>query len=111
MSNCFVCDATLEGKNTRMSTNITPYTNVPYIEKLSELLGEEFVIVVNSNDYLCQECTSTLSHIDKLENDLKLVKNAMISLIQNKYEILPLGENGNDTEIEKVIINKLPILL
>jgi len=106
MSHCFVCDGTLGDKNTRMSTNITPYSNVPYLEKVSELLGEEFVIVVNSNDRMCQKCTSMLRHIDKLETDLKLVKNAMMSLIQNKYEILPLGQDVNSIEVVTVIIKK-----
>lgn len=111
MSHCFVCGGILGKKNTQMSTNITPHSKVPYLEKISELLGEEFVIIVNSNDHMCQKCTSMLSHIDKLESDLKLVKNAIMSHIQNKYELLPLGQTVNSVEVVIIIKNYLPTLL
>jgi hypothetical protein len=55
-------------------------------------MGEEFVVIVTPADHMCKRCTSLLTHMDKLENDLKLVKNAMISYIQKKYGILPADQ-------------------
>lgn len=71
-----------------MCSSITPYSNMPYPEKIVELLGEEFVIVVTPADHMCKRCTSLLTHMDKLENDLKIVKSAMVQYIQKKYGIL-----------------------
>lgn len=89
MGVCFLCDTKLFGERTRVCSSITPHSNIPYPEKISELLGDEFVVVVTPADHMCKKCTSLLTHMDKLENDVKLVKNAMLSYIQKKYGILP----------------------
>lgn len=89
MGVCFICDVKLYGERTRVCSSITPHSNIPYPEKIVELLGEEFVIIVTPVDHMCKRCTSLLTHMDKLENDLKLVKTAMLSYIQKKYGILP----------------------
>lgn len=62
-------------------------------------MGEEFVVIVTPTDHMCKKCTSLLTHMDKLENDLKLVKNAMLSYIQKKYGILPPDQAVKGVEI------------
>ncbi|XP_025418117.1 zinc finger protein 131-like isoform X3 [Sipha flava] len=89
MGVCFICDAKLYGERTRVCSSITPHSNIPYPEKIVELIGEEFVVIVTPADHMCKKCTSLLIHMDKLENDLKLVRNAMLSYIQKKYGIIP----------------------
>jgi len=71
-----------------MCSSITPHSNVPYPEKIAELIGDEVVVIVTPADQICMKCSSLLNHMDKLENDLKLVRNAMLSHIQKKYGIL-----------------------
>lgn len=92
MGLCFICDAKLYGERTRVCSSITPHSNSPYPEKIAELLGEEFLVLVTPADHLCKRCASLIVHMDKLENDLKLVKDAMISYIQKKYGILPADQ-------------------
>ncbi|XP_025198353.1 zinc finger protein 507-like isoform X2 [Melanaphis sacchari] len=99
MGLCFLCDAKLYGERTRVCSSITPHSNVPYPEKIVELLGDEFVVIVTPADHMCKKCTSLLTHMDKLENDLKLVKNAMLSYIQKKYGILPPDQAVKGVEI------------
>lgn len=99
MGVCFLCDTKLYGERTRVCSSITPHSNVPYPEKIVELLGEEFVVIVTPADHMCKKCTSLLTHMDKLENDLKLVKNAMLSYIQKKYGILPPDQAIKGVEI------------
>uniref|UniRef100_A0A2S2NUC8 C2H2-type domain-containing protein n=1 Tax=Schizaphis graminum TaxID=13262 RepID=A0A2S2NUC8_SCHGA len=99
MGLCFLCDAKLFGERTRVCSSITPHSNVPYPEKIVELLGDEFVVIVTPADHMCKKCTSLLTHMDKLENDLKLVKNAMLSYIQKKYGILPPDQAVKGVEI------------
>ncbi|KAL5238666.1 hypothetical protein ACI65C_006076 [Semiaphis heraclei] len=99
MGVCFLCDSKLYGERTRVCSSITPHSNVPYPEKIVELLGDEFVVIVTPADHMCKKCTSLLTHLDKLENDLKLVKNAMLSYIQKKYGILPPDQAVKGVEI------------
>lgn len=92
MGVCFICDVKLYGERTRVCSSITPHSNIPYPEKIAEIIGEDFLIVVTPADHLCKKCTSLLTHMDKLENDLKAVKNAILSFIQKKYGILPADQ-------------------
>jgi len=87
---CFICNIIiLCGEGTRVCSSITPYSYVSYPEKIGELVGEEFVIIVTDADYMCMKCTSLLINMDKLGNNIKLAKNAMLSFLHNKYGILP----------------------
>lgn len=104
MGVCFVCDAKLFGERTRVCSSITPHSNVPYPEKIVELMGEEFVVIVTPADHMCKRCTSLLTHMDKLENDLKLVKTALLSYIQKKYGILPPDQPVKTLDVSKVYI-------
>ncbi|CAI6354425.1 unnamed protein product [Macrosiphum euphorbiae] len=99
MGVCFLCDTKLYGERTRVCSSITPHSNVSYPEKIVELMGDEFVVIVTPADHMCKKCTSLLTHMDKLENDLKLVKNAMLSYIQKKYGILPPDQAVKGVEI------------
>lgn len=92
MAVCFVCDSKLYGERTRVCSSITPHSNSPYPEKIAELVGEDFVIIVTPADHMCKRCSALLIHIDKLENDMKLVKNALVSYIQKKYGMLPADQ-------------------
>ncbi|XP_060857364.1 probable inactive protein kinase DDB_G0270444 [Metopolophium dirhodum] len=99
MGVCFICDTKLYGERTRVCSSITPHSNVSYPEKIAELIGDEAVVIVTPNDYICKKCNSLLTHMDKTENDLKLVKNAMLSYIQKKYGLLPPDHTFKDVNI------------
>lgn len=99
MAVCFICDARLYGERTRVSSSIAPHSNVPYADKICELIGDDFVVIVTPTDLMCKRCTSLLIHIDKLENDVKLVKNALVSYVQKKYGLLPAGQSVKSVEV------------
>jgi len=80
-------------------TSITPHSKIPYPEKIAELIEDEVVIIVTPAEHICKNCTSLLTHIDKLENDLKLIKNAILSYIQKKYELLPPDQIVKGVEV------------
>lgn len=99
MGFCFVCDIKLFGERTRVCSSVTQHSNVPYPEKIVELLGDEFVVIVTPADHMCKRCSSLINHMDKLENDLKLVKKAMLSYIQKKYGLLPADQPIKSIEV------------
>ncbi|XP_060845956.1 uncharacterized protein LOC132925588 [Rhopalosiphum padi] len=101
MDLCFVCDEELEGRYIRLATTRTSYGNELLLEKISGVLGEEFVVVVNNDHLACNNCASQLNQIDKLEMDLKLVKNAMLSCIRKKHGIIVADE-----DVEAIIMDK-----
>ncbi|KAL4083479.1 hypothetical protein QTP88_028795 [Uroleucon formosanum] len=76
------------------------------------LIGDEVVVIVTSADQMCKKCTSLLTHMDKLENDLELVKNVMLSDIQKKYGILPpdqaVKDDNSEEQVEQVRQCKVP---
>lgn len=92
MGLCFICDEKLYGERTRVCSSITQHGNVPFPEKIAEIMGEDFLIVVTPADHLCKKCTSLLTHMDKLENELKAVKNTLLTCIQKKYGIIPADQ-------------------
>jgi hypothetical protein len=94
MSLCFVCDEELKGDDyVQLSTTRTPYGKTLFPEKIAEVLGEEIVVIVNNDDHACEKCATQLNQIDKLEIDLKLVKNAILSHIRKKHGILVTDED------------------
>jgi len=82
MGICFLYNKKLNRECVQVYSSITPYSNVPYPEKIAEFMGDEVVVIATTADHMCKKCTALLNHIDKLENDLKLVKNAMFSYMQ-----------------------------
>jgi len=81
MGVCFLCGTELYGERTQVCSSITPHSNVSYQEKIVELMGDEFVVVVTPEDYMCNNCTSALNHIDLLENEIDVFKT-LISLLR-----------------------------
>lgn len=100
MSLCFICDETLQNERTRVCSSITPHTNTPYPEKIAGILGEEFVVIVTYKDQMCMKCSSLLKHLDKCDNEAKLIKNAMSSFIQKQYGMLPLDQDVKGVEVK-----------
>ena len=88
MGVCFICNRKLHLGCVRVCSSITPHSMIPYPEKIAELLGDEFVVIITPADHMCNNCSTLLTHMDKLENDLKIVKNEVLSIIHKKYKLL-----------------------
>jgi len=71
-----------------LSNTYSQISNKTLPEILAGVLGEDFVIIINETDYACKNCVSLLNQVGKLERDLKLVKNAILSDITNKHGLL-----------------------
>jgi len=101
MAVCFICDAKLLDKQTQVCTSITPHGKLPFPEKIAELMGEEFIVISTPNDYMCKQCTSLLLHMDSLENDMKRIKNALLSFIQKKHGLLSCDQPKKTLDVLK----------
>lgn len=89
---CFVCDQKVSGEKVILASSISTHSKVTLPEKISQLIGDDYVVAVTEQDCVCKRCASLLNHMDKLENELTLVKRALTSNISHKYKI-----NFNDS--------------
>ena len=87
MINCFVCDQRLTGEKVNLASSVSSHSKVSLPEKISQLIGDDYVVAVTEQDSVCKRCASLLNHMDKLENELTLVKRALTSNISHKYKI------------------------
>lgn len=46
------------------------------------------MVILNENDYACKNCASLLNRVEQLERDLKLVKNAVLTIVKKKHGLL-----------------------
>lgn len=100
---CFICEDELVGSGIPLKSCRTYIGNVLLTQKIDDLIGEHFVVTVNNEDRLCKDCVALLNDVDKIEVELKLVKNALLLGIKNKYGL----SVDADGEIEVFILLKL----
>lgn len=84
---CFVCDQKVTGEKVNLASSISAHSKVTLPEKISQLIGDDYVVAVTEQDCVCKRCASLLNHMDKLENELSLVKRALTTNIAQKYKI------------------------
>lgn len=84
---CFVCDQKVTGEKVNLASSISTHSKVTLPEKISQLIGDDYVVAVTEQDCVCKRCASLLNHMDKLENELTLVKRALMTNIAQKYKI------------------------
>lgn len=90
MQVCFICNKELQyDKPTQICSSVSSITNEPLSERIAEVVGEDFIIVITPYDYTCDRCTELLQFIDKTKNDLNLIRKALIYYIQKKHKLLP----------------------
>lgn len=113
-SPCFICDEKTGNDKVHLATGIAPHSKLGIPAKISNLIGDEFVVVVCQSDNICRRCSALINHMDKLETELVYVKKAITGYIRVKYN-LPLDEdsknnavNGDVSPAKKQPIKKLP---
>ncbi|XP_043278725.1 uncharacterized protein pzg isoform X2 [Venturia canescens] len=88
---CFVCDATVQGRRYALATCKTQSSRTRVIEKLGELVGERYVVVISEDDVICRSCANVINTLDRLECEMRGVKNTILRFLEHKYS-LPEGE-------------------
>ncbi|XP_017081117.2 uncharacterized protein LOC108114576 [Drosophila eugracilis] len=83
---CYICDDRCEPQ-TSLTDMSTTHTSTKFPNKLAQLVGEGFLVIVCGDDYVCSRCTNLVNYYDRLENDVERVKTNLISLLNKKYAI------------------------
>ncbi|XP_068144116.1 uncharacterized protein [Drosophila tropicalis] len=83
---CFVCDDPCES-STPLTEMYTMRTSTGFPNKLAQLVGEGFTIIICKEDYVCLRCTSLVNWLDRLEHNVDQVKTSLIRLLDKKYAL------------------------
>ncbi|KAJ9584525.1 hypothetical protein L9F63_021135 [Diploptera punctata] len=85
---CFICDEEIAGPGVPLLMSHTSYTKTGLPNKIGQLMGDGFMVVVSIEDMLCKRCGALLNHLDKLESDLDIVRRALTGYLKMKYGLL-----------------------
>lgn len=88
---CFVCGGNVSGSGIYLSIGKTRYSNTTYPTKISQLIGDDFMVVVSKEDRVCQRCTTLIDRFDKLEMDLLEIKTLIAGFLSEKYSLCSGG--------------------
>ncbi|KAE9524160.1 hypothetical protein AGLY_015405 [Aphis glycines] len=97
---CFICEEELVGNGLQFDFRRTHIGNELLTQKIAELIGDHFVVIVNNNDRMCKDCVALLNNIDEMETELTIVKNALLLGIKNKYGL----SVDADDKIEPIMV-------
>ncbi|EDW18255.1 uncharacterized protein LOC6582066 [Drosophila mojavensis] len=86
---CYVCDEPLLASQTQTAVTdmCTTHTSTKFPNKLAQLVGEGFLVIVCNEDFVCSRCTNLVNYFDRLENDVERVKANLLNLLNKKYGI------------------------
>ncbi|XP_046469721.1 uncharacterized protein [Neodiprion pinetum] len=86
-SRCFVCDVKVQGRYYALATCRTQSSRARVIEKLGELVGERYMVVISEDDLICRGCANLMNTLDRLENEMRGVKDVILRFLERKYSL------------------------
>ncbi|EDW33211.1 GL24674 [Drosophila persimilis] len=93
---CYICDERCDAQ-TALAEMCTTHTATKFPNKLAQLVGEGFLVIVCGEDFVCSRCTNLVNYYDRLENDVERVKTNLISLLNKKYAINDDASGGDSS--------------
>ncbi|XP_017752444.1 PREDICTED: uncharacterized protein LOC108545379 [Eufriesea mexicana] len=97
---CFVCDAKIQGRHYALATCRTQISRTRVIEKLGELVGERYMVVISEDDVICRSCANLINTLDKLDVEMCNVRDNVLRFLEQKYS-LEKGELLGNNEKQK----------
>ncbi|XP_025154829.1 uncharacterized protein LOC105181379 [Harpegnathos saltator] len=82
---CFVCDINVQGRYYYLATCRTQSSRSKVIEILGELVGERYMVVISEDDVICRSCASHINTLDRLEMEMRNVRNHVLRFLERKY--------------------------
>lgn len=119
-SRCYVCDdAIVSNSSHHLLTEIhTSHTNTKFPNKIAQLVGDAFMVIVSIEDVVCSRCMNLINYLDRLENDVERVRTNIINLLNKKYGLhdessgnsgLPSSTGSPPSKMQKLASNATPI--
>ncbi|XP_076643758.1 uncharacterized protein LOC143353992 [Halictus rubicundus] len=84
---CFVCDAIIQGRHYALATCRTQTSRSRVIEKLGELVGERYMVVISEDDVICRSCANRINTLDRLEVEMITLRDNVLRFLERKYSL------------------------
>lgn len=84
---CFVCDANVVGRYYTLATCRTQSTKVRLIEKLGQLVGDQYMVVISEDDIICRGCANMMNTMDRLEKEMGSLRTVVLRYLEKKYDL------------------------
>ncbi|XP_073975445.1 uncharacterized protein isoform X2 [Rhodnius prolixus] len=84
---CFVCDVGVVGRYYALATCRTQTTKVRLIEKLGQLVGDDYMVVISEDDIICRGCATMINSLDRLEKELGSLRSMVLRYLEKKYDL------------------------
>ncbi|EGI63060.1 hypothetical protein G5I_08506 [Acromyrmex echinatior] len=84
---CFVCDADVKGRFYALASCRTQNSQARVIEKLGELVGERYMVVITEEDVICRSCGILVNTLDRLEIEVRDTRNHILRFLEQKYSL------------------------
>lgn len=108
---CFVCTEKSKEKGISLLQSQTAFSRISLGEKLQEILGTKYVVLVTSRDSICWDCASYINWVDRCEHKVDLVKEYIVNQVSLKYRKIEvtLQETVENSEaIQEAVPNLKP---
>ncbi|KAI5738832.1 hypothetical protein M8J77_011714 [Diaphorina citri] len=102
---CFVCDHPICGSYFNLSQCVTEQSHTKMSTKLAQMVGEEYLVVIEEPDVICRSCWSILNTMDRLESQLANLGNTILNFLEDKYALQP-GEIFQNIPPLQIIFKK-----
>ncbi|KAF6201154.1 hypothetical protein GE061_005601 [Apolygus lucorum] len=83
---CFLCNAKSTEKGIPLLVSQTTFSKICLGEKLQEILGEKFIVLITSKDAICWKCAKYINWVDKCERKLDLARGNILNMVITKYK-------------------------
>ncbi|XP_063240013.1 uncharacterized protein LOC134540893 isoform X2 [Bacillus rossius redtenbacheri] len=104
---CFVCDEAAGRDGVSLRFGLTSCSSTALPTKIGQLMGDNFMIVVTDADVLCKRCSALLNHLDKLEQDMGVVRKALTGYLKKKYHLSDDLQSAGDEEDDELTLSTL----
>ncbi|XP_014483972.1 PREDICTED: uncharacterized protein LOC106749235 isoform X2 [Dinoponera quadriceps] len=84
---CFVCEADVQGRYYYLAACKTQSSRSKVIEKLGELVGERYMVVISEDDVICRSCANHINTLDRLETETRNVRDHILRFLERKYSL------------------------
>ncbi|BES98384.1 Zinc finger protein [Nesidiocoris tenuis] len=84
---CYVCGSSVKGRYYNLASCRTQATKIRLIEKLGQLVGDDFLVIVSEEDTICKGCATMINSLDRLEKELTSLRTLVLKYIEKKYQI------------------------
>lgn len=95
---CFICDEKSADKGLPLLLAETTFSRICLGEKLQEILGDKFIVLISQKDSICWDCAERINWVDTYEQKIDVIKEKILNQVVNKYKSLEVCLQSNIPE-------------